>query len=200
MRNIAIAYAKAPIAIDALRPQRSAIAPVGTSSAAVRTQAPASSSPISVRFRPLRCRNTTQIGTQRMNMRSACTVKSRQMFPRCIGRAATRARPNLRESSRLMLPEPAHLVGVGEEIVQGTLRLEAAVLQYDDAVRATQRGAAVRHREDRRRSIDRLRPIEQSFPHRALGLHVERARKVVDDEQLGAPHERAGRGGALDLT
>ena len=58
----------------------------------------------------------------------------------------------------------------------------------------------MRYREDRLSPVARLRPVGQTLPERGFRLHVERAREIIDDEQLRPPHERAGGGRALDLT
>jgi len=54
-------------------------------------------------------------------------------------------------------------------------------------------------RSIRPRSAFRLRRIDQPLPQHALGLHVQRARQVIDDEQVRVTDECPGRRDALDL-
>ena len=44
-----------------------------------------------------------------------------------------------------------------------------------------------------------LVPCPQPLPQRALGVDIQRARKVVEHQQLGVAREHARGGGALDL-
>jgi hypothetical protein len=70
------------------------------------------------------------------------------------------------------------------QLGQRSFSSDTAVSQHDNVVRALERLTAVRDGEH-----GSIRICEQPIPEFVFSFDVERAREIVDDEQLGSPNQ-----------
>src|SRR5579875_2070510 len=90
---------------------------------------------------------------------------------------------------RPAVPQQAHLGAGGQQAVERALGLDVAVLQHNDVVGALQRRPPVRNHQTRRRLAR-----EDALPESVLRLHIQRAGKIVEDQQFWLLHEHTRRG------
>ena len=95
-------------------------------------------------------------------------------------------------------PQAAHLHTGCEQLVQAALRLDPSIFQHDDRIGTSQRRSPVGHNQTDHAAVPR-RACEEPIPERLLGLDVERARQIVEDQQLRVPDKHACRRRAMGL-
>ena len=96
----------------------------------------------------------------------------------------------------LLCAEPPHLGTTLQQLDQRALRGEPPILQQQDPICPLQHGAAMR--DDQAGHV--ASPAAKGpLPEELLGLHVQRARDVVQNQQLWLAHEHPRRCRTLGL-